>query len=147
METSGVKNIVLVHGGFVDGSGWEGVHQLLTKSGYTVTIVQNPTITLSDDVQFTKRALAAQNGPTILVGHSYGGVVITKPATHQRAVNSAPPARRVRILTGPSTGSPSARPGSSCFDSESRPFAGTTRQPLHAQGSRVRAERRDHRSV
>ena len=78
METSGVKNIVLVHGGFVDGSGWEGVHQLLTKSGYTVTIVQNPTITLSDDVQFTKRALAAQNGPAILVGHSYGGVVITE---------------------------------------------------------------------
>ena len=78
METSGVKNIVLVHGGFVDGSGWEGVHQLLTKSGYSVTVVQNPTITLSDDVQFTKRALAAQNGPTILVGHSYGGVVITE---------------------------------------------------------------------
>jgi len=78
METSGVKNIVLVHGGFVDGSGWEGVHQLLTKSGYSVTVVQNPTITLSDDVQFTKRALAAQSGPTILVGHSYGGVVITE---------------------------------------------------------------------
>ena len=78
METSGVKNIVLVHGGFVDGSGWEGVHQLLTKSEYSVTVVQNPTITLSDDVQFTKRALAAQSGPTILVGHSYGGVVITE---------------------------------------------------------------------
>jgi pimeloyl-ACP methyl ester carboxylesterase len=78
METSGVKNIVLVHGGFVDGSGWEGVHQLLTKSGYTVTIVQNPTMTLPDDVQFTKRALAAQNGPAILVGHSYGGVVVTE---------------------------------------------------------------------
>ena len=78
METSGVKNIVLVHGGFVDGSGWEGVHQLLTKSGYSVTVVQNPTITLSDDVQFTKRALAAQKGPAILVGHSYGGVVITE---------------------------------------------------------------------
>lgn len=78
METSGVKNIVLVHGGFVDGSGWEGVHGLLTQSGYRVTVVQNPTITLSDDVQFTKRALAAQNGPAILVGHSYGGVVVTE---------------------------------------------------------------------
>jgi pimeloyl-ACP methyl ester carboxylesterase len=86
METAGVKNIVLVHGGFVDGSGWEGVHQLLTKSGYTVTIVQNPTITLSDDVQFTKRALAAQNGPAILVGHSYGGVVITEAGNERNVV-------------------------------------------------------------
>jgi len=73
-----VKNIVLVHGGFVDGSGWEGVYKALTKDGYTVAIVQNPTITLADDVAFTKRAIAAQNGPVILVGHSYGGVVITQ---------------------------------------------------------------------
>ena len=86
METSGVKNIVLVHGGFVDGSGWEGVHQLLTKSGYSVTVVQNPTITLSDDVQVTKRALAAQKGPTILVGHSYGGVVVTDAGNESNVV-------------------------------------------------------------
>jgi pimeloyl-ACP methyl ester carboxylesterase len=73
-----VKNIVLVHGGFVDGSGWQGVYNALKKNGYTVTIVQNPTLSLADDVAVTKRALATQNGPAILVGHSYGGVVITE---------------------------------------------------------------------
>ena len=74
----GVQNVVLVHGGFVDGSGWQGVYDLLKKDGYNVSIVQNPTISLADDVGFTKRTLAAQNGPAILVGHSYGGVVITE---------------------------------------------------------------------
>src|SRR5579859_7867057 len=73
-----VKNIVLVHGGLVDGSGWMGVYKALKKDGYTVAIVQNPTISLADDVAVTKRAIAAQNGPVILVGHSYGGVVITE---------------------------------------------------------------------
>ncbi|HEY2048684.1 MAG TPA: alpha/beta hydrolase [Caulobacteraceae bacterium] len=73
-----IKNVVLVHGGFVDGSGWEGVYDLLTKDGYKVTIVQNPTTTLADDVAVTRRAIAAQDGPTILVGHSYGGVIITE---------------------------------------------------------------------
>jgi pimeloyl-ACP methyl ester carboxylesterase len=65
-------------GGFVDGSGWQGVYDRLTKDGYNVTIVQNPTITLPDDVAVTRRALAALDGPVILVGHSYGGVVITE---------------------------------------------------------------------
>jgi pimeloyl-ACP methyl ester carboxylesterase len=74
----GLKNVVLVHGGFVDGSGWQGVYGLLRKDGYNVTIVQNPTTTLTDDVAATKRALAQQNGPAILVGHSYAGVVITE---------------------------------------------------------------------
>ena len=73
-----VKNIVLVHGGFVDGSGWERVYKALKKDGYTVAIVQNPTISLADDVAVTKRAITAQNGPVILVGHSYGGAVITE---------------------------------------------------------------------
>ena len=77
-QTDGIKNVVLVHGGFVDGSGWEGVHKILKKDGFTVTIVQNPTISLAGDVAVTKRALAAQTGPAILVGHSYGGVVITE---------------------------------------------------------------------
>jgi pimeloyl-ACP methyl ester carboxylesterase len=77
-EKGGIKNVVLVHGGFVDGSGWQGVYDTLTKDGYTVSIVQNPTISLADDVAVTKRVLAAQNGPAILVGHSYGGVVITE---------------------------------------------------------------------
>src|SRR6266852_5502133 len=76
--TTGVKNIVLVHGGFVDGSGWEGVYKALKKDGYTVAIVQNPTISLAGDVAVTKRAIAALNGPVILVGHSYGGAVITE---------------------------------------------------------------------
>ena len=74
----GAKNVLLIHGGFVDGSGWRGVYDLLKKDGYNVTIVQNPTNSLADDVAVTKRMLAAQNGPSILVGHSYGGVVITE---------------------------------------------------------------------
>jgi pimeloyl-ACP methyl ester carboxylesterase len=71
------KNIVLVHGGFVDGAGWEGVYKILKRDGYNVTVVQNPTISLADDVAVTKRAIDAQDGPVILVGHSYGGVVIS----------------------------------------------------------------------
>ena len=70
--------VVLVHGGFVDGSGWEGVYKILKKDGYSVAIVQNPTISLADDVEATKRIVRAQNSPVILVGHSYGGAVITE---------------------------------------------------------------------
>jgi pimeloyl-ACP methyl ester carboxylesterase len=77
METTMAKNIVLVHGGFVDGAGWEGVYKILKRDGYNVSIVQNPTMSLDDDVAVTKRILAAQDGPAILVGHSYGGAVIT----------------------------------------------------------------------
>src|SRR5437899_5552364 len=76
-----IKNVVLVHGGFVDGSGWEGVYNILSKDGYKVTVVQNPTTSLADDVAVTRRAIAAQEGPVILVGHSYGGVVITESGT------------------------------------------------------------------
>lgn len=78
LESAKVRNIVLVHGGFVDGSGWEGVYRILKKDGYTVSVVQNPTISLADDVAVTRRVIAAQNGPVVLVGHSYGGVVITE---------------------------------------------------------------------
>jgi pimeloyl-ACP methyl ester carboxylesterase len=70
--------VVLVHGGFVDGSGWQGVYELLTKDGFRVSVVQNPTASLTDDVAVTRRAIAAQDGPVVLVGHSYGGVVITE---------------------------------------------------------------------
>src|SRR6266478_2487123 len=75
---STVKTIVLVHGGFVDGSGWEDVYRLLKKDGYTVSIVQNPTLSLADDVAVTRRVIATHSGPVILVGHSYGGAVITE---------------------------------------------------------------------
>lgn len=80
------RTVVLVHGGFVDGSGWEGVYKILKKDGFNVAIVQNPTISLADDVAATKRIIAAQNGPVILVGHSYGGVVITEAGNDPKVV-------------------------------------------------------------
>lgn len=73
-----VKNIVLVHGAFADGSGWRGVYDELTSRGYKVSVVQNPLTSLADDVAATKRVLDRQDGPTILVGHSWGGTVITE---------------------------------------------------------------------
>ena len=74
-------SVVLVHGGFVDGSGWEKVYQILKKDGYEVAIVQHPTTSLADDVAATMRVIASQQGPVVLVGHSYGGVVITEAGT------------------------------------------------------------------
>jgi pimeloyl-ACP methyl ester carboxylesterase len=81
MEGGSTGTVVLVHGGFVDGSGWQGVYSALRKDGYKVAIVQNPTLTLEDDVAATKRVIAAQGEPVILVGHSYGGAVITEAGT------------------------------------------------------------------
>src|SRR2546427_11920002 len=81
-----VRNVVLVHGGWVDGSGWEGVYKALKKSGYAVTIVQEATASLADDVAATKRAIASQNGPVILVGHSYGGTGITEAGNDPKVV-------------------------------------------------------------
>jgi pimeloyl-ACP methyl ester carboxylesterase len=80
------RTVVLVHGGFVDGSGWESVYKILRKDGYTVAIVQNPTISLADDVAATKRIIAVQNGSVILVGHSYGGAVITEAGNDPKVV-------------------------------------------------------------
>ena len=79
-----MNNIVLIHGGFVDGSGWESVYSILKKDGYNVSVVQNPTISLEGDVTATERILAAQDGPAILVGHSYGGAVITEAGNDPR---------------------------------------------------------------
>jgi pimeloyl-ACP methyl ester carboxylesterase len=78
LASTALAAVVLVHGGFVDGSGWEDVYRILKKDGYQVSIVQNPTSSLADDVAATKRVLAGHKGPVVLVGHSYGGVVITE---------------------------------------------------------------------
>jgi len=77
-----VRNVALVHGGFVDGSGWEGVYHLLKQDGFNVHVVQNPTVSLDGDVAATEQVLDQLDGPTLLVGHSYGGVVITESGTH-----------------------------------------------------------------
>ena len=84
--TQSTKNIVLVHGGFVDGSGWESVYSLLKKDDYNVAIVQNPTLSLAGDVATTKLVIQEQDGPVILVGHSYGGAVITEAGTDPNVV-------------------------------------------------------------
>lgn len=80
----GAKNVVLVHGAFADGSGWRGVYDNLTARGYRVTIVQNPLTSLEDDVAATTRVLDRQDGPAILVGHSWGGTVITEAGVHPK---------------------------------------------------------------
>lgn len=85
--TTSVKNIVIVHGAFADGSGWENVFQLLKKKGYNVSLVQNPLTSLADDVSATQRVLDRQNGPTILVGHSWGGTVITQAGVHPKVAS------------------------------------------------------------
>ncbi|HXW37523.1 MAG TPA: alpha/beta hydrolase [Nitrososphaerales archaeon] len=82
--SSTMPTLVLVHGAFVDASGWEGVYQKLKSDGYKVAIVQNPTTTLADDVAATNRVVDAQQGPVVLVGHSYGGVVITEAGNNPR---------------------------------------------------------------
>ena len=81
-----VRNVVLVHGAFADGSGWRGVYDLLTARGYRVSLVQNPLTSLADDVAATNRVLDQQNAPTILVGHSWGGTVITEAGVHPNVV-------------------------------------------------------------
>jgi pimeloyl-ACP methyl ester carboxylesterase len=78
-----LKNVVLVHGGFVDGSGWQGVYDHLTADGYRVAVVQNPTLSLAGDVAVTHRVLDGLDGPAVLVGHSYGGAVITEAGNHE----------------------------------------------------------------
>ena len=79
-----VHNVVLVHGGFVDGSGWRGVYEALTADGYRVAIVQNPTMSLEGDVALTRRVIDGLDGPVVLAGHSYGGAVITAAGTHEK---------------------------------------------------------------
>jgi pimeloyl-ACP methyl ester carboxylesterase len=76
------RNVVLVHGGFVDGSGWQGVYDVLSRDGYNVSVVQNPTLSLQGDVAATRQIIDEQAGPVVLVGHSYGGAVITEAGSH-----------------------------------------------------------------
>src|SRR6516225_11682644 len=82
MGTYARRNVVFVHGGFVDGSGWQGVYESLSRDGFRVSVVQNPTLSLEDDAAATRRIIDAQDGPVVLVGHSYGGAVITEAGTH-----------------------------------------------------------------
>ncbi len=89
MKNSKVNNIVLVHGGFVDGSGWESVYAILKNKGFNVSIVQNPTISLAYDVAVTNRTINAQDGPVVLVGHSYGGAVITEAGNNPKVTTLA----------------------------------------------------------
>ncbi|MFG2042463.1 alpha/beta fold hydrolase [Dactylosporangium sp. NPDC048998] len=79
-----IRNVVLVHGGFVDGGGWQAVYELLKADGYHVSIVQNPTLSLAGDATATRQILNLQDGPTVLVGHSYGGAVISEAGTHDK---------------------------------------------------------------
>jgi pimeloyl-ACP methyl ester carboxylesterase len=79
-----IRNVVLVHGGFVDGSGWQPVYETLTSHGLSVSVVQHPTLSLEGDVAATRQVIDAQAGPVVLVGHSYGGVVITEAGTHSK---------------------------------------------------------------
>jgi pimeloyl-ACP methyl ester carboxylesterase len=124
-----VRNVVLVHGAFADGAGWRGVYDELTGRGYKVSIVQNPLTSFEDDVAATRRVLARQDGPAILVGHSYGGTVITEAGVDpkvaglvyvaaslrrlasQRSTNMRrSPLRRTSSPMSSPTGSPSSRP-------------------------------------
>ncbi len=82
MGTYALRNVVLVHGGFVDGSGWQGVYESFTRDGYHVSVVHNPTLSLAGDAAATRLIIDAQDGPVVLVGHSYGGAVITEAGTH-----------------------------------------------------------------
>jgi pimeloyl-ACP methyl ester carboxylesterase len=84
MSTGSTRNVVLVHGGFVDGSGWQGVHDALTADGYRVAIAQNPTLSLEDDAAVTRRVIDDLEGPVVLVSHCYGGAVITEAGLHEK---------------------------------------------------------------
>jgi pimeloyl-ACP methyl ester carboxylesterase len=87
MSTGPVRNVVLVHGGFVDGSGWRAVYDALTADGYRVAAVQNPTLTLEGDAAATRLVIDNQDGPVVLVGHSYGGAVITEAGNHEKVAS------------------------------------------------------------
>ncbi len=84
MSTDPARSVVLVHGGFVDGSGWQGVHELLAADGYRVAVVQHPTQSLEQDAAYTRQVIDSLDGPVVLAGHSYGGAVITEAGLHDK---------------------------------------------------------------
>src|SRR5687767_10988498 len=86
-KTTAIKNIVIVHGAFADGSGWENVFKILKRRGYNITMVQNPLTSLEDDVVATQRVIDKQDGPVVLVGHSWGGTVITQAGISPKVVS------------------------------------------------------------
>src|SRR4051812_23768404 len=98
-----VKNVVLVHGGFVDGSGWRGLYDLLTADGFNVSVVQNQTLSLASDVDTTHHVLDQQDGPAILVGHSYGGAGLTQT---RRPEKVAGPLYNAAFAPGPGAAAP-----------------------------------------
>ena len=114
MVSSQPKAVILVHGGYVDGSGWESVYQILRKDGYDVGVVQNPTISLTGDVAATRAVIEAQTKPVVLVGHSYGGAVITEAGNHPKVVSLvyitafAPDAGEsvAKLIANPAPGAP-----------------------------------------
>ena len=107
----GARDVVLVHGGFVDGSGWQGVHDALTADGYRVAVVQNPTLSLEDDAAATRRVIDDLDGPVVLVGHSYGGAVITEAGLDEKVAALVYIAAFARTRASRSTrSSPASRP-------------------------------------
>ena len=96
---AGIKNVVLVHGAFADGSGWEAVVKILEKDGYTVSVAQPPETSYADDQKYTKAAIDAMDGPVVLVGHSYGGSIITEAGNNPKvsALVYSPPLRSMTV--------------------------------------------------
>ena len=107
-----IKNVVLVHGAFADGSGWKVVADILEKDGYTVSVAQPPETSYADDQKYTRAAIDAMGGPVVLVGHSYGGSIIKRPATTQTLQHSStsPHLRSMKVTAAPRSNRPCRRP-------------------------------------
>ena len=97
---SGIKNVVLVHGAFADGSGWEAVAKILEKDGYTVSVAQPPETSYADDQKSTRAAIDAMGGPVVLVGHSYGGSIISEAGNDQTLLHwsTSPPLHSMKVI-------------------------------------------------
>jgi hypothetical protein len=100
---AGIKNVVLVHGAFADGSGWEAVEKILEKDGYTVSVAQPPETSYADDVKYTRAAIDAMGGPVVLVGHSYGGAIISEAGNdpNVRHSSTSPHLRSMKVRAVP----------------------------------------------